>query len=144
MLRTIAVAIVGLILSYFLCAAATSFMFSHTEFGRLATGDTSGMSDRWQVLMTGPWVPLFYVMLPTVFLVAIFTGLLDKRFPPVATVVAVLPISVLSSGLSLRDTWRSLLLLIFAVLVASFSPRLVRVVNGGKPQKSYLIFGAPI
>ena len=136
MSRTIAVAIFGLILSYIVCTAATLFMLSHTEVGRLATGDTSGMRDPWQVLMTGPWVVFFYVMLPTVFLVAIFTGLLDKRFPSVATVVAVLPISVLSSGLSLRDTWRSLLLLIFAVLVAGLSQRLVRGISGGKPQQS--------
>lgn len=131
MLRTIAVAICGLILSYFLAAAATSFMLSHTEFGRLATGDTSGMRDRWQVFETGRWVLDFYVILPTVFLVAVFTGLLDKRFPPVATVVGVLPISAVSSGFVLRSIWRSLLFVILAVVVALLSQRMVRGITGG-------------
>jgi hypothetical protein len=136
MLRTIAVAICGLILSYFLGAATTSFMLSHTEFGRLARGDTSGMSDRWQVFETGPGVMLFYVMLPTVFLVAIFMGMLDKRFPPIATVVAVLPISVISSGFALSGIWTSLGLVVFAVVVAILSQRLVRAIVGRRVEQA--------
>lgn len=132
MLRTIAVAVCGLILSAVLAAAATSFMLSHTQFGRLVTGDSSGISDRWQVFMSGSWVLFFYVCLPTVFLVAIFVGLLEKRYPPIAAVVAVLPISVLSSGLVLRRIWISLVLAVCAVLVAGLSQRLVRGITGSR------------
>ncbi|SRR5713226_1724912 len=130
MLRTIAVC--GLILSAILAAAATSFMLSHTQFGRLMMGDSSGMIDRWQVFMSGSWVLFFYVCVPTVFLVAIFAGLLDKRFSPIAAVVAVLPISVLSSGLVLSGIWISLVLVVFAVLVAGLSQRLVRGTTGSR------------
>jgi len=52
MLRTIVVTVAGLILSMVLAAVATSFMLSHTEFGRLMTGDSSGMADRWRNLGT--------------------------------------------------------------------------------------------
>jgi len=139
MLRTIAVTVCGLILSTVLAAAATSFMLSHTQFGRLARGDTSVMSDRWQVFMSGPWVLFFYVCLPTVFFVGIFVGLLEKRFSPLAAAIAVLPISALSSGLVLRGIWISLVLVVFAVLVAGLSQRSVRSLTGsraGQPSRS--------
>src|SRR5579883_641487 len=66
MLRTIVVTVAGLILSALLAAAATSFVLSHTQFGRLMTGNSSGMSDPWQVFMGGSKVLFFYVCLPTV------------------------------------------------------------------------------
>ena len=53
MLRIILVTIAGLTLSVFVACATTLFMLRHTEFGRLMTGDSPGMADRWQVLMTG-------------------------------------------------------------------------------------------
>ena len=132
MLRTIAVIICGLILSAVLAAAATSFMLSHTEFGRLMTGDSSGMNDRWQVFMSGLRVLFFYVSLPNMFLVAIFVGLLDKRFPLISAAIAVLPISVVSSGFALRGIWRSLVLVVFAVVIAGLSQSLVRVITVGR------------
>jgi len=126
MLRTILVTIAGLILSALLAAAATSFMLSHTEFGRLMTGNSSGMGDPWQVFMRGSTVLFFYVCLPTVILVAVFVGLLTKKSALAAAVVAVLPISVLASGLVLRGAWISLVLIFCAVLLAGFSRRVVR------------------
>jgi hypothetical protein len=75
-------------------------------------------------------------MLPTVFLVAIFMGMLDKRFPPIATVVAVLPISVISSGFALSGIWTSLGLVAFAVVVAILSQRLVRAIVGRRVEQA--------
>jgi len=126
MLRTIVVTVAGLILSALLAAAATSFMLSHTQFGRLMTGNSSGMSDPWQVFMGGSTVLFFYVCLPTVILVAVFVGLLTKRAAMAAAVIAVLPISVLASGFALRGAWISLVLVLCALLLAGFSQRLVR------------------
>lgn len=126
MLRTILVTVAGLILSALVAAGATLFMLSHTEFGRLMTGNSSGMSDRWQVFMTGSKVLFFYISLPTVVVVAVFVGLLTKKAALAAAVVAVLPISVLASGLALRGAWVSLLLVLCAILLAGFSQRLIR------------------
>jgi len=131
MLRTIVVTVAGLILSALLAAAATSFMLSHTQFGRLMTGNSSGTSDRWQVFMSGSQVFFFYVCLPTVILVAVFVGLLTKKSALTAAAVAVLPISVLASGLVLRGAWISLVLVFCAVLLAGFSQRLVRRTTAG-------------
>ncbi len=131
MLRTIVVTVAGLILSALLAAAATSFMLSHTQFGRLMTGNSSGTSDRWQVFMSGSQVLFFYVCLPTVILVAVFVGLLTKKSALTAAAVAVLPISVLASGLVLRGAWISLVLVFCAVLLAGFSQRLVRRTTAG-------------
>jgi hypothetical protein len=64
MLRTTLVTVAGLILSALVAAAATSFMLSHTEFGRLMTGNSSGISDPWRVFTTGSKVLFFYVSLP--------------------------------------------------------------------------------
>ena len=126
MLRTIVVAIGGLILSALLAAVATSFMLFHTQFGRLMTDNSSGMSNQWQVFMGGSTVLFFYVCLPTVILVALFVGLLTKKFAWGAAAVAVLPISVLASGLVLKGAWISLVLVICALLLAGCSQRLVR------------------
>jgi hypothetical protein len=131
MLRTIVVTLAGLILSALLAAAATSFMLSHTQFGRLMTGNSSGMNDPWQVLMSGPKVLFFYVCLPTVILVAVFVGLLTKKFALATAAVAVLPISVLASGLVLRGAWISLVLVFCAALLAGFSQRLIRRTTAG-------------
>jgi len=136
MLRTIVVTVAGLILSMVLAAVATSFMFSHTEFGRLMTGDSSGMADRWQVFMSGSWVLFFYVCLPTVVLVAVFVGLLSTKSALIAVVVAVLPISVLASGLVLRGAWISLMLVACAGVVATLSQRLVRGTSNGRASKT--------
>jgi hypothetical protein len=126
MLRTILVTVAGLILSALLAAAATSFMLSHTQFGRLMTGNSTGMSDPWQVFMTGSKVLFFYVCLPTVIMVAVFVGLLTKKSALAAAAVAVLPISVLASGLVLKGAWISLVLVFCALVLAGFSQRLVR------------------
>jgi hypothetical protein len=126
MLRTILVTIAGLCLSVLLAAAATSFILSHTQFGRLMTGNSSGMSDPWQVFMSGSKVLFFYVCLPTVILVAIFVGLLTKKSALAATAVAVLPISVLASGLVLRGAWISFVLVCCAMMVADLSQRIVQ------------------
>jgi|GEM_PF-5676090 hypothetical protein len=123
MLRTIVVTVAGLILSALLAAAATSFVLSHTQFGRLMTGNSSGMSDPWQVFMGGSKVLFFYVCLPTVILVAVFVSLLTKKAALAATVIAVLPISILASGLVLRGAWISLALVLCALLLAGFSQR---------------------
>ena len=131
MLRTIVVTIAGLILSALLAAAATSLMLSHTQFGRLMTGNSSGMSDPWQVLMSGSWILFFYVSLPTVILVAVFVGLLTNKSTLAAAAVAVLPISVLASGLVLRGAWISLVLVLCAVVLAGFLRRLVRRTTAG-------------
>jgi hypothetical protein len=71
-------------------------------------------------------VLFFYVCLPTVILVAVFVGLLTKKAALAAAVIAVLPISVLASGLVLRGAWISLVLVLCALLLAGFSQRLVR------------------
>jgi len=131
MIRTIVVTIAGLILSAMIAAAATSFMLSHTQFGRLMTGDSAGVGDRWQVFMSGSWVLFLFVSLPTVILVAVFVGLFTKTLTLAATAVAVLPISVLASGLVLRGAWISLVLVLFAGLLAGFSQRVVRRIVGG-------------
>jgi hypothetical protein len=125
MVRTILVTIAGLILSALVAAAATSFMLSHTQFGRLMTGNSSGMSNPWQVFVSGSRVLFFYVALPTVILVAVFVGLFTKKAALAAAAVAVLPISVLASGLALRGAWISLVLVVCALLLAGFSQRLV-------------------
>jgi hypothetical protein len=125
MLRTILVTVTGLILSALVAAAATSFTLSHTQFGLLMTGNSSGMSDPWQVFMSGSKVLFFYVALPTVILVAVFVGLLTKKAALAAAAVAVLPISVLASGLALRGAWISLVLVVCALLLAGFSQRLL-------------------
>jgi hypothetical protein len=126
MLRTIIVTLAGLVLSALLAAAATSFMLSHTQFGRLMTGNASGMTDPWQVFSSGSRVLFFYVCLPTVVLIAVFVGLLAKEFALGAAAIAVLPISVLASGLVLRGAWISLVLIFCALLLAHFSQRLAR------------------
>lgn len=126
MLRTIVVTVAGLILSALLAAAATSFVLSHTEFGRLMTGDSSGMRDPWQIFTGGAWVLFFYVVLPNVILVSVFVGLLATKFALPAAAVAVLPISVLASGLALRGAWISLSLMLCSVLVAGLSQRLLK------------------
>jgi hypothetical protein len=76
--------------------------------------------------MTGSKVLFFYVSLPTVILVAVLVGLLTKKAALVAAVIAVLPISVLVSGLALRGLWISFLLVLCALLLAGLSQRLVR------------------
>jgi hypothetical protein len=126
MLRTVVVTVGGLVLSALLAAAATSFALSHTEFGRLMTGGSSGMRDPWQVFMGGTWVLFFYVALPNVILVSMFVGLLATEFALPAAAVAVLPISVLASGFALRGAWISLALILCSVLVAGLSQRLVK------------------
>jgi hypothetical protein len=126
MLRTIIVTLAGLVLSALLAAATTSFMLSHTQFGRLMTGNSSGMTDPWQVFSSGSKVLFFCVCLPTVVLVAVFVGLLAKQFALGAAAIAVLPISVLSSGLVLKGAWISLVLIFCALLLAHFSQRLAR------------------
>jgi hypothetical protein len=124
MIRTILVTIGGLILSPLIAAAAISFMLSHTQFGRMMSGDSSGFN--WQVFMTGSKIMFFYVSFPTVILVAVFVGLLSKRSAMTAAAIAVLPTSVVASAFRLRNAWISLLLVICAVLLAYFSQRLVR------------------
>jgi hypothetical protein len=126
MTRTILVTIIGLILSALVAAAATSFMLSHSEFGRLMTGNSSGMTDPWQVFTTGSKVLFFYVSLPTVIVVAAFVGLLAKKAALVSAVIAVLPISVVASGLSLRGAWISFLLVFCALSLSGICQRLVR------------------
>lgn len=79
MLRTTLVTVAGLILSALFAAVATSYMLSHTQFGRLMTDNSAGMNDPWQVFMGGSKVLFFYVSLPTVILVAVFVGLLTKK-----------------------------------------------------------------
>ena len=124
MLRTILATVAGVILSMLLAAAATSFMLTHTEFGRLMTGDSSGMSDRWQVFETGPRVLFFYVSLPIVLLVAAFVGFLAKESASIAAAVAALPVSLLSSGLRPRGALTTLVLLLCACLFAGLCQRL--------------------
>lgn len=124
MLRTILVVVAGLILSFLLVSATTAFMLSHTEFGRLMTGDSSGMSDRWHVFESGERILFFYTSLPTVLFTALFVVLLAKESAVLAAAVAVVPVSLLSSGLELRGAWRSLVLLLCAVLLAGLCQRL--------------------
>ena len=125
MLRTILVSAAGLILSAILAAIGTLFVLRHTDFGRLMTGDSSGMTNRWDVFMSGTWVLFFCVSFPTVVLVSVFVGLLTKNFLRAAAAVAVLPISVVTSGFQLRGAWISLLLLFSGIVLAELSQRLV-------------------
>jgi hypothetical protein len=126
MLRTILVTIAGLILSALIAAAGTSLVLSHTRFGALMTGNSSGITDEWQVFVTGWHVLFFYVSLSTVVLVSLFVGLLAKKSSLVATAVAVLPISVVASGFALRGLWTTLVLLVCGLAVAGVSGRLAR------------------
>src|SRR5215470_1978594 len=119
MLRTILALVAGLILSFLLASATTQFMLLHTEFGRLMTGDTSGMSNKWQVVESGGRILFFYVFLPTVLLTALFVVLLAKESAVLAAAVTVLPTSLFASGFALRRVWISVVLLLCAVLVAS-------------------------
>lgn len=109
-----------------LAAAATQFVLLHTEFGRLMTGDSSGMSDRWQVFESGGRILFFYIFLPIVLFTALFVVLLAKESAVLAAAVAVLPVSLFSSGLALSGAWRSLVLLLCAVLLVGFSQYLRR------------------
>jgi hypothetical protein len=125
MLRTMLVSAAGLILSAILAAIGTLFVLRHTDFGRLMTGNSVGITDRWQVFMSGEWVLFFCVALPTVAIVSIFVGLLTKTFLRTAAAIAVLPISVVASGFQLKGVWVSLLLLFIGIILAEFSQRLV-------------------
>jgi hypothetical protein len=125
MIRTILVTVAGLALSALSAAAGTFFVLRHTQFGLLMTGSHGGMSDPWKVFESGSRILFFCVCLPTVVLVAIFVGLLARKFALIAAAVAVLPIAVLASGLVLRGAWISLLLFICALALAGFAQRLV-------------------
>lgn len=124
MLRTIIVTIAGVILSLLLVSVATYLMLNHTQFGHLAMGDTRGISDPWKTFMSGFWVLLLCISLPTTTLVAIFVGALTKKHASIAAAIAVLPISIISSGLELREAWVTALLVISAVFVAASMQRL--------------------
>ena len=126
MLRTVLVSATGLILSAILAATGTLLVLRHTDFGRLMTGDSTGITDRWQVFMSGVWLLFFCVALPTVVIVSIFVGLFTETFSRSATAIAVLPISAVASGFQLRNIWVSLLLLFIGTIVAELSQRLVR------------------
>lgn len=126
MLRTILVTIAGLILSALLAAAATSFMLTHTQFGALMSGNAYGMTDPWQVFMSGSRILFFYVSLPTVLVVALFVGLLAKKAALAAAVIAVLPISVVASGMALSGAWTSFVLIVSALGLAAVSQRIAR------------------
>jgi len=78
MLRAVLVSAAGLILSSILAALGTLFVLRHTDFGRLMTGNSVGITNRWQVFMSGGWVLFFCVAFPTVAVVSIFVGLLTK------------------------------------------------------------------
>ena len=125
MLRTVLVSATGLILSAILAATETLFVLRHTDFGRLMTGDSSGITDRWQVFMSGPWVLFSCVALPTVAIVSIFVGLFTKTFLRSATAIAILPISVVASRFQLKGIWVSLLLLFIGMILAELSQQLV-------------------
>jgi hypothetical protein len=126
MLRALLVSASGLILSAILAAAGTLFVLRHTDFGKLMTGDSSGLSDPWQVFMSGRWILLFCVVLPAVVVASIFVGLLAKKYLRTVAVIAVLPVSVVASGFHLGSAWISLLLVFIGVLVAVFSQRFLR------------------
>lgn len=126
MVRTIITTIAGLILSLLLASAATYLMLNHTEVGHVMTGDVRGISDPWKIFMSGSWTLLFWVSLPTTALVAIFVGALTKKYGPIAAGIAVLPISVISSGLVLREAWVSVALIFCAILVTALTQRLAR------------------
>ncbi len=123
MLRAVLVSAAGLILSSILAALGTLFVLRHTDFGRLMTGNSVGITNRWQVFMSGGWVLFFCVAFPTVALVSIFVGLLTKKFLRTAAAIAVLPISVVFSGFRLRGAWESLLLLFIGIILAELSQR---------------------
>ena len=126
MLRTIIVIVAGVILSLFLTSIGTYLVLNHTQFGHLvmhvATGDTRGFSEK--TFMSGFWVLLFCVSLPTTMLVALFVGTLTKKYSSIAAGTAVLPISVMSSGLELRGAWVTGLLVTSAILAAASMQRL--------------------
>jgi hypothetical protein len=126
MVRTITVTIAGLILSGLIAAAGTLFVLSHTQFGLLATGHSSGMVAPWQVFMSGSKALFLYVALPTVILVALFVGLLARRAVFAASAIAALPISILASGFDLQGLWLSLLLLFCCFVITALAGRLVR------------------
>jgi|SRR6266849_6232962 len=125
MLRTVLVSAAGLILSAILAAIGTLFVLRHTDFGRLMTGNSVGITNRWQVFMSGGWVLFFCVAFPTVAVVSVFVGLLTKKFLRTSAAIAVLPVSVVFSGFQLRGAWVSLLLLFIAIILAELSQRLV-------------------
>jgi hypothetical protein len=126
MLRALLVSASGLILSAILAAAGTLFVLRHTDFGKLMTGDSSGLSDPWQVFMSGRWILFFCVALPAVVVASIFVGLLAKTNSRTVAVITVLPVSVVASGFHLSSAWISLLLVFSGVLVAVFSQRFLR------------------
>jgi hypothetical protein len=125
MLRTVLVSTAGLILSAILSAMGTLFVLRHTDFGRLMTGNSVGITNRWQVFMSGGWILFFCVAFPTVAVVSIFVGLLAKKFLRTVAAIALLPISVVFSGFHLRGAWVSLLLLLIGIFLAELSQRLV-------------------
>ena len=137
MLRTVLVSATGLILSALLAATGTLLVLRHTDFGKLMTGGSTGITNRWQVFMSGTWVLFFCVALPTVVIVSIFVGLLSKTFLKPAVAIAVAPISIVASGFQLGHVWVSLLLLLIGIAVAELSQRLLspRVV-GSWPEAS--------
>jgi hypothetical protein len=126
MLRTVSVTVAGLILSVLSAATATFLVLRHTDFGRLATGNFAGLADRWQVFANGELVLFFCIFLPTVLIVSIFVGSLTHRYPLQASAAAVLPISLVASGLRFRGAIISLALLFCAIVTAGLSHWLAR------------------
>jgi len=96
-------------------------MLLHTEFTRLMTGDFSVMS-----FESGRRVLFFLRISPTVLFVAVFVGLLAKESAVPAAAVAVLPVSLVSSGTRLAGTWRMLMLVLCTVLLTLLCQRLRR------------------
>jgi hypothetical protein len=119
MLRTVIVTVGGAILSLLLLSFAMYLILNHTQFGHLATGNTQGISDPWKTFTSGFWVLFFGVSLPVTMLVATFVGAFANKHVPVAALVAVLPIAIISSGLELKGIWVTAVLVLNAMLVAT-------------------------
>ena len=128
MLRTVIVTVGGAILSVLLLSIATYLILNHTQFGHLMTGNTQGISDPWKTFISGFWVLFFCVSLPTTVLVATFVGAFANKHVPVAALVAVLPIAIISSGLELKGIWVTAVLVLTAMLVATGISALTKTV----------------
>lgn len=127
MVRTIIVTIAGMVLSLLFASLAIYLILNHTEVGHLMAGDVGGITDPWNTFMSKSWIVLFCVSVPTITLVAVLVGVLTKKYAPIAAGAAVLPISVISSGLTLRGAWISVGLVFCSILLTALTRRLARL-----------------
>lgn len=114
---TIIVVIAGIALSFLMVTAGTAIALRTTSWGRLMTGQS--ISDPWAAFESGFRVLVVYIALPTVLTVGFLVGKFARRYPVLAAIVAVIPVSVVASGMAIE--WVTLVLIACGV-AAGYAP----------------------